>query len=368
MEKYCRVMFGTTSSANKDLNFKLDEINVAEVWDPLKKDPKEMGGFNFSVPEKIIRWIHRGDTIYDVILPSTAEVVDVIGSATPHGIFRSNEIILTNPRKVTDEMAMEFYKISTIPEFAYYKAIGAVSIMGYDKCAKQMLRDKVNDDNIGVVLDEWNNFTDRSDRINVNKTVKDINEALLEIKNDLLITWHIDREPYIKKLTNDKIINVTGESGSGKSTYVKKYLNDSNYIVIDTDQLKENQLPTNKNTLKIKDYLDNKYGKNKLDLCNDFKIIYQEILDYYKDSDKILVIDSAQYRNLKTLEELNLLKGKMIILRTCIDTCYKRCVERWQANNKNYTLEELNNYKNKKYKIYEWYKSLNEFVQNIDKL
>lgn len=36
------------------------------------------------------------------------------------------------------------------------------------------------------------------------------------INNELLIELDIDKEPYIKKITDDKIINLTGESGSGK--------------------------------------------------------------------------------------------------------------------------------------------------------
>ena len=33
---------------------------------------------------------------------------------------------------------------------------------------------------------------------------------------------------------DDNVINLTGESGSGKSYYSTKYKNDGNYIVIDT--------------------------------------------------------------------------------------------------------------------------------------
>ena len=36
---------------------------------------------------------------------------------------------------------------------------------------------------------------------------------------DILIDLKINKEPYIKKLTEDNIINLTGESGSDKSTY-----------------------------------------------------------------------------------------------------------------------------------------------------
>ena len=73
--------------------------------------------------------MHRGDTIYDVIIPDDAIVIDVKDSATPHGVFRSDKIILTDPRKVTDDIALEFYKISTIPEEAYPNALGAVAVM-----------------------------------------------------------------------------------------------------------------------------------------------------------------------------------------------------------------------------------------------
>lgn len=44
---------------------------------------------------------------------------------------------------------------------------------------------------------------------------------LQETKKDILIDISISKEPYIKNITNDKIINLTGESGSGKSYFSK---------------------------------------------------------------------------------------------------------------------------------------------------
>ena len=58
--------------------------------------------------DKIIRWLVRGDTIYDVTVPDDAEIIDCESPSAPHGVFRSNKIIITNPRVVTDEMAMDF--------------------------------------------------------------------------------------------------------------------------------------------------------------------------------------------------------------------------------------------------------------------
>ena len=37
------------------------------------------------------------------------------------------------------------------------------------------------------------------------------------------ISLTIDKDHYIKKLTDDKVINLTGQSGSGKSTYAKEH-------------------------------------------------------------------------------------------------------------------------------------------------
>lgn len=179
--KYLKVMFD-----NKGANYeyKIDEVNVANVWNPNAKSGKEFGGFNFSVPDKIIRWLHRGDTLYDVIIPDDAEVIDVVESATPHGVFRTNKIILTNPRKMTDDMALEFYKISTIPEVAYYRTLPVVTIMGYEKTANQILKDKINKNNIDEVLEEWKEFMGKNNRRNANKLVDDIENKLYEIKNN----------------------------------------------------------------------------------------------------------------------------------------------------------------------------------------
>lgn len=164
MTKYLKVMFGENSGADSSVRYQIGEVNVASHWDPTAKSGKDFGGFNFSAESKIIRWLHRGDTLYDVIVPPDAEVIDVVDSATPHGVFRSNKIILQNPRKVTDEMALDFYYKSDIPEVAYYRALGAVALMDYQKTALQIFYDKVNESNVHTVLEEWNEMVHKKGR------------------------------------------------------------------------------------------------------------------------------------------------------------------------------------------------------------
>ena len=177
--KYLKVMFSSESRYN-NFKYKIGEINYAPSWNPNATTPEEMGGLNFSNEENIIRYLHNGDTLYDVEIPNDAEVVSVKACATPYGVFRSNKIIIKNPRKVTDEMALEFYKKSNIPDQAYPKALGGVSLMNFSKTATAIFNDKVNNNTIKFFLSEWNDFTDRTERKNCNDTVIEIDKRLRE--------------------------------------------------------------------------------------------------------------------------------------------------------------------------------------------
>lgn len=185
MNKFVKVMFGTTSGANSDYEYKLNEVNVSKNWNPNAKSGKDFGGFNYCDEKCILRWLHRGDTLYDVEVPENAENIKIDGATT---IYRANKIIVKNPRKVTDELALHFYEISEIPEESYYRALCAVTLMGYEKTAYAILRDKVNKDNIDIVLEEWNSFFDhngKDDRKYSSELIPIIESELLKIKKAL---------------------------------------------------------------------------------------------------------------------------------------------------------------------------------------
>ena len=85
-------------------------------------------------------------------------------------------------RKITDEIAYDFYKKSNIPELSYYKALAAVSVMNYRNTAIQIFKDKVNKENIDLVLEEWNDFMSKGGRNEANDTLK----LILEIQCSIL--------------------------------------------------------------------------------------------------------------------------------------------------------------------------------------
>ena len=170
-------------------------------------------------------------------------------------------------------------------------------------------------------------------------------------KKDLLIEIDIDKDYYHKRLSDDAVINITGESGSGKSTLCEEFNNNSNFIVIDTDNYSKELI----------DYFNGDIP----DKINDFDKLYLGILECFKNNGKIIVIDSAQFRNVK---DISILKGEIFILRTCVNNCYYRCLKRYEEKYPNSSIEHRVEYQNKKKNIYKWYYGLNDFILRIDEV
>lgn len=368
MSKYVRVMDGLKSNANGK-EFKIDEVITADLWDTSTQEPEKMGGFNFATEDKILRYIFRGDTIYDVIIPDDAEVIECATNSVPNGVFRANKIIVTNPRLITEEMVIDIYKKSTLPLKTYYQCIYCILFRGYVNASKYIIKDIVNQDNIDDVIREFEDFAKRTkdnttlvfDYNNLFPEAKEIYDILKEIQSTLYISLYVDKEPYIKNITNDKIINITGESGSGKSYFSDKYIKDDNYIVIDTDIVFSDKTSDNKESVELRSIFSD---KPKDYLFTNFDEFYLKVLDYFKDSDKTIVIDSAQYRNIK---DYSILKGQVIVMRTSIETCYERTLNRWNSKNE-FNEEEFNKFADKKKGMFKWYRGLNDFIEKIDEL
>ena len=187
MSNFVRVMDGLKSNASGE-EFKLDEIITAKTWNPKEKDPEKMGGFNFSTEDKILRYIFRGDTIYDVIIPDNAEVIHV---DKEKGIYRANKIIVTNPRVITEEMVIDIYKKSTLPLNRYFQCIYCLLFRKYINASKYIINDIVNKDNIEEAIKEFENFASRSNGNNTGifdydkmfPEAKEIYNLLLNIRN-----------------------------------------------------------------------------------------------------------------------------------------------------------------------------------------
>lgn len=182
--------------------------------------------------------------------------------------------------------------------------------------------------------------------------------------DDLLIDVVVDKKPYIKNFSNEPVINLTGESGSGKSFYAQQYLNDSNYIVLDTDDVFGGFETATGINREYGVHIREKF-KELPSLIEEFDMYYQDIIEYFEGCGKTLVIDSAQFRNMKDVSKL---RGKLIVMRTSVNTCYERCLERYKNKYPNYLEEDFIKYRERKKSMYKWYLGLNEFLKRVDEV
>ena len=363
--KYLKWVFKDNIGHRDNQKFEIGKVITCDTWDPNNSDWDKRGGFNFTNEECALRWMSRGDTLYEVEVPSDGEILEVKNDKTPGGIIVANKIILKNPISISEELLVDFYKKSKLPLSTYFECIGLLASRGYYDLALTIIKDKVDLSNIDLALEEFTTSIKPWHEVDYDCYNK-VKEVLEEIKSPIDISLYVDKEPYIKELSKDKIINLTGQSGSGKSTYASEHFNSDNYVVIDTDDIfSEERFKTSEGIKKELGIFFREKYKDMPNCGDDFDLIYKDILDYCKNLDKTIVIDCAQFHCIKNI---SLLKGTLIVIRTCIDTCYNRTIERYKKIKSNYTKEELDKYTEKKKSIFKWYKYSNKFLEKIDKI
>ncbi len=54
-------MYNNISNAKGNFKYKINEINVAKIWNPKAKKSKDLGEFNYCTEKCILRWLHRSE-------------------------------------------------------------------------------------------------------------------------------------------------------------------------------------------------------------------------------------------------------------------------------------------------------------------
>lgn len=139
--------------------FPIDEVVLADKKIDLNAtESKEMGGFCVSIYNYSFRWLIRGDTLCEVIIPPDSEFYKTVSE---NQVYVCNKMILTNPKKIDDEFALELYKASTLNEKSYFIAMTACAICGYINTALKVCEDRVNNQNVNNAITEFENFCKR---------------------------------------------------------------------------------------------------------------------------------------------------------------------------------------------------------------
>lgn len=125
-EKYYRVIH-TVKEYSDGRRFPIDEIVEANLKVDLNAtDLTKLGGFCISTYEYIFRWLIRGNTLCEVHIPKDSKIYK---TTSENGIYLSDKIILTNPKIIDDNLAMELYLNSKLPEKSYFIALTACANM-----------------------------------------------------------------------------------------------------------------------------------------------------------------------------------------------------------------------------------------------
>lgn len=185
--KFYRVI-QTVNEYRDGKKFPLNEIVTSERKINLNaEEQKDMGGFCVSTFDYIFRWLIRGDTLCEVIIPKTEKIYKTVSE---NGIYIAEKIILTNPKRIDDNFATELYLNSNLPEVSYFKAMTACAICGYINTALKVCEDKVNKTNVDIAIKELEDFCQRRkeekyiDTELTKNTVQTLKNRLLEIKNN----------------------------------------------------------------------------------------------------------------------------------------------------------------------------------------
>lgn len=191
---------------------------------------------------------------------------------------------------------------------------------------------------------------------------------------DLRIDEVIDKGLYYKKISNDKVINITGEGGSGKSTLANGYRNDENYLVVDYDMILLNP-DVGTIEYELKQMLIKKYGNSLFEniskvgidkVKENFTTMYNEIINYLSNHNKTIVLDGTQ---LRFINDAKIIKGEFVALRPSIQTCVSQSVQRFIQNNPQATAEQIQEYTQKRTNIlHQLNPMMNELLTQVDML
>ena len=178
-----------------------------------------------------------------------------------------------------------------------------------------------------------------------------------------------DKNPIYCKIDNSPVINITGEGGSGKTTYSQEYKSNPDYIVVDYDVLILGEGSERDIEFYLRKQIEEKYGKSIFEFKDlnetrkNFTIIYEDIINQLQKSDKKIVLDGTQ---LRFIDDAKKIRGELIVLRPSIETCVARSVERKQTEHPELSNNELQEYEAKRRKrLYELNPLLNELINNV---
>ena len=234
----------------------------------------------------------------------------------------------------------------------FVNRINSNSLDRYDKWLAQWTKSPSYNKSFGI----WQ-YTDKGNVNGINGNV-DMNIA------------YKDYPTIIKNKGLNKIKKGTDESITSDKYYINLKPNADDYSIYSLNVLPKRKY--RKGSLNPKKYgetLFERVGKVGYEqVKNSFSTMYNEIVNYLmnKYPNKTIVLDGSQ---LRFINDVNMIKGEVVALRPSIQTCVNQSLNRMLSKNPSASVEEIENYKKKRFEILHQLNPLmNELLNKIDSL
>ena len=100
------------------------------------------------------------------------------------GVYRSNKIIVSNPKKITDDLVMDLYKKTTLSNKILADCLVTLIWKDRIKISKYIINDRVNKNNVDEFYTEFMNYSSKNNFENdkLKAKYKELENMLLKIK------------------------------------------------------------------------------------------------------------------------------------------------------------------------------------------
>lgn len=146
MKKYYKMLYGKTSyGSERAYEHKINELVCHNNFDG---DPlHNFGGFFVADKSVILRFLTWGTTLYEVLVPDNAQIVEMSGGAVASGVYKVDKMILCNPIQLDDSMVLELIQNSCLSDSAWFETASLCALHGFRESALCIINSYVNKEN-----------------------------------------------------------------------------------------------------------------------------------------------------------------------------------------------------------------------------
>lgn len=157
MKKYFKLMYDTISyGGRKPYEYEINKLTVHDDFD--ENSEHHFGGFFVAEKPIILRFLTWGTTLYEVVVPSDAKVIEIANPTLKTGIYKVDKMTLTNPIKLNDDLVLKLFQETKVPDIVWFEICSLCALHGFEKSATEIIKLYVNEGNIAEAIERYTKY------------------------------------------------------------------------------------------------------------------------------------------------------------------------------------------------------------------